>query len=169
MKNIELNGLVIDGSFYLGLRVGLTKYEIEKILGKRFGTADIETPDLDSYYIELKTGVVLSILFDKEDICYEINLDIEENKDSNLIVQFEQQIERIYRTIPFEKLVATILKLNVEWEFDNKRVYLQTVCIRLKNGLRLYYAFGNKSNNDYGLFSIKSILETHRFSAMPHV
>ena len=158
IKNVELNDIILYGSFYLGLKVGLSKHDIERILGKPFGNVDIETPDLNFYYIELKNGLVLSILFDKQDICFEINLNLEENKDLNLIIQFEDHLETINPTIPFEKLIAIISKLNVEWEFDIKKIYLQTICIRLKNGLRLYYAFGNK--NDYGFFSIKSIIET---------
>jgi len=167
MKNIELNDLIIDGVFYLGLRVGLPKNEIEKILGKSLTNADIETPDLLCFYVELVTGLVITIFFDKEDICYEIDLKFEENRHSKLILKVAQRTEKIDSTTPFDKLILNFLKLNLDWAFDNKRVYLQTVCIRLMNGLRLYYAFGSQVDNDYGLFSIKSILETHRFAALP--
>jgi hypothetical protein len=166
MKNIILNDLMINGNFFFGLEVGLAKKEIEKLLKQPLGTPDIETPDVNYYVVEIKTGVLLTIIFDKEDICFEIKLDLEENKDLNLIVQIEGTAERIDEDISFEKLISIISKLNIEWSFDSKRVYLQTVCVLLKNRLRLYYAFGEKNENDYGLFEIKSILETHRFSQL---
>jgi hypothetical protein len=145
MKNIEL---FINGSFYPGLTVGLTKSEIGKLSGQQLESPDFQTPDVDHYIVKMKTGIVLSMIFDKEDICFDISLRIKENEELN-------------EAISFEDLIA---KLNVAWEFDKKKTYLQTICIRLNNGLRLYYAFGNKDDNDYGLFSIRSILETHKFN-----
>lgn len=168
MKTIELNDLITNGDFYLGLKVGLRKDEIERVISKPLGIPDIETTDVNHYIIEMETGINLSIIFDKEDICFEIKLNLEENSNLNLIVQLEGQFERINEDISFEKLITIISKLNVEWEFDERRVYLQTICIRLKNGLRLYYAFGNKLENDHGLFLIGSILEPHKFSDLPH-
>src|SRR5688572_20755108 len=99
-KNIKLNDLVNTGSFLPGLRVGLEKYEIEKLLGKSLGKADIETPDLDWFYVELKSGLELSILFDKEGICFKIDLDVDENEKNDLIIQFDQQLEIINESTP---------------------------------------------------------------------
>jgi hypothetical protein len=166
MNSIELNDLFINARFFEHLIVGLTKENIEQLLGLEFGDPDIETPDISLYYIKLKSGFDVSIIFDKKNICYEINLDSDENRESNFFIRIDQSIEEINKNTPFEHLLSVISRLNIEWGFDYKRVYLQTVCILLENGLRLYYAFGSKKENDYGLFSIKLILENHELTAL---
>ena len=166
LNSIELNDLFINARFSEHLTVGLTKENIEQLLGLKFGDPDIETPDISLYYIELKSGLDVSIIFDKKNICYEINLDLDENREVNFFIRIDQSIEEINKNTPFEHLLSVIFMLNIEWEFDRKRVYLQTVCILLENGLRLYYAFGSKKENDYGLFSIKLILENHELTAL---
>jgi hypothetical protein len=157
MKKISLDNLLISGSFFPGLRVGLTKQAIEIIIGRMLDKVYLETPDLKCYLAEIKTDYFLTLYFDKNDLCFEIRLDFEKNKDLELIVQFG----RISENILFEKLISIILKSNVEWEFDIRRVYLQTVCVKLRNELRFFYAFGKKDENDFGLFAISSILEPH--------
>jgi hypothetical protein len=166
MKNsIELNDLFINARVFEHLTVGLTKENIEQLLGLKLKNPDIETPDINLYYIDLRSGLEVSVIFDKKNICYEINLDLDENSEANFFIRIDQSVEEINRHTPFEHLLSVICKLNIGWEFDRKRVYLQTVCILLENGLRLYYAFGSKKESDYGLFSIKLILENHELTA----
>jgi len=159
--NAKANDILITGSLYPGLKIGLTKSEIEKVLLLTFGKPDIETPDLEYYLIDTETGIVLTIIFDPKGICYEIKIDFKENKDLNLTVEVGEEIENINEHIPFEKLIEILSLLNIEWEFDRSKIYLQTICIRLKNGLRLYYAFGDRVSDDYGFFSLRLLLETH--------
>jgi hypothetical protein len=163
-KSIKINNIIIKGNFYSGLSVGLKKSEIEKIIGNAFKDPDIVTPDLNLYYIVLDTGLILSVIFDDEDVCFKIDLNIGENRNINLFVELDQgAIVEMNEFTTFDNIVTIFSNLNIVWEFDWKNVYMQTVCIRLGNGLRLFYAFGNKSENDYGLFSINSFLETHKF------
>lgn len=162
-KNVLLNKLFLEGQFGPGIKAGLTKPEIEKLLGHTLTNPDIVTPDVDSYYVDLETGVVLTILFDKKHVCYKVNLDIRENTHLDLVVELEGRVEELSREIPLQSLVQIIYSLNIPWEFDPKKVYMQTVCLHLENGLRLLYSFGKKEENDFGLFSIHSILEPYTF------
>lgn len=161
-----LNDLFITGRFSELITVGQTKDAIENTLGSPLGVPDIETPDVSLYYLEIKPGLVVSISFDKKSICYEIDLALEESIQTRFYLCLDNNSESIHEHIPFEQLLNIISKLNIEWQFDPKRVYLQTVCILLSNGLRLYYSFGNKENKDFGLFSIKSILEGHEYTSL---
>jgi len=164
--NIELNDLFITGKFSELITVGQTKDDIENTLGSPLGVPDIETPDVNLYYLEIKPGLVVSISFDKLNICYEINLALEEDTKTHFFIRLDNNTETIHEHIPFEHLLSINSKLNIEWQFDPKRVYLQTVCVLLNNGLRLYYSFGSKENKDFGLFSIKSILEGHEYTSI---
>lgn len=167
MKNsIELNDLFINARFSELFTVGLTKENIEQLLGLKLGNPDIETSDISLYYIDLISGLDVSMIFDKKNVCCEINLDLDENREANFFICIDQSIEEINKNTPFGHLLNVISRLNIGWQFDRKRVYLQTVCILLENGLRLYYAFGSKKENDYGLFSIKLILENHELTAL---
>lgn len=57
MRNIKLNDLLSEGIFYPELTVGLTRDEIEKVLGRTLGSAYIETEDVDHYIIDAHPGV----------------------------------------------------------------------------------------------------------------
>jgi hypothetical protein len=163
---IELNELFTTGRFSEHIRVGLTQEEIETTLGLRLGSPDIETPDVNLYFIEIKPGLVVSISFDKNNVCYEIDLAIDESPKTHFYLRFGDITEDIHQDIQFEHLLSLISSLNIKWHFDSQRTYLQTFCIFLDNGLRLYYSFGNKKDNDFGFFSIKSILENHRYTTL---
>src|SRR5690242_2858245 len=126
-KNIKINDLLSSGYFLPELRVGLKKQDIEKVLGKKLGPTDIETPDLNSFRIGLESGMQLSILFDKEEMCFKINFDLEENESNNLIFQCDQTIEILNENTSFDKLITILSNLSVEWQFDGRKTYLQTI------------------------------------------
>jgi hypothetical protein len=44
----------------------MQKHDIETILGKSLGEADVETDDVSCYLWEMDSGIVWSIFFDKE-------------------------------------------------------------------------------------------------------
>jgi hypothetical protein len=158
---MELNNLLVNSDFYPRLKVGQTKSEIEAISGIELGSPDIETEDVNYYELKMKTGLCLIVIFDKTDICFEIRLDIDKNQDIDFKIREGDNIRSFNANIHFDTLIDILTHLNSEWEFDKAGTYLQTVCIHLSNGLRLYYAFGDKGTGDYGFFSIKSILEGH--------
>ncbi|UPK67896.1 hypothetical protein [Chitinophaga filiformis] len=158
---MELTGLIVNGNFYPGLKVGQAKSVVEAVLGIRLSCPDIQTEDVNYYEIEMKAGVCLIIVFDKADVCFEIRLDLDKNRDVDFIINENDIIKAFDASISFDSLICILMQLNVAWTFDKEKTYLQTVCIHLSNGLRLYYAFGDESNGDYGFFSIKSVLEGH--------
>lgn len=158
---MELNNLLVNGEFYPKLKVGQTKREIEELLGLELGSPDIETDDVDYYMARIKTGICLVIIFDKSDVCFEIRLDLDKNEDIGFVIKSDDGVLVIDNKISFETLIAILFQLNIEWVFDKKRIYLQTACVSLGSGLSLYYAFGEKSDNDHGFVSIKSVLEGH--------
>jgi hypothetical protein len=164
MEKVALNTLICDGTFYAGLDVGLTKQEMETRLGYSLSDVYIDTPDVSHYLLELKDSLTLSVLFDKKDVCFELKFDLKDNRQVEMGLQCGNRWESITEDIPLERLLTTLADLNVEWTFDSQQVYLQTLCIRLNNGLRLYYAFGEKSQGDYGFFSIRSLLDTHELA-----
>lgn len=166
MEKVALNTLLSDGTFYTGIEVGLTKPEVETRLGYPLSDVYIDTPDVNHYLLKLKDGLILSVLFDKKDVCFELKLDLKENRQLNVGLQWDNRWESISEDIPLERLLTILADLNVEWTFDSQRTYLQTLCIRLTNGLRLYYAFGDKSLDDYGFFSIRSLLDTHELARL---
>jgi hypothetical protein len=157
MNTIELNDLIINGFFPAGLRAGLTKTEIEQVVP--LGDVYIDTPDITQYMVETNNGLCLSIIFDKQDLCVDMRLDLEENRDLDLVIRYEKEEIAIDENTPFEEIIEILAELDIEWAFDTKKTYLQTVCIRLKSAIRLYYAFGSKEVDDYGLFLITSIIE----------
>ncbi|MFD2885330.1 hypothetical protein [Chitinophaga cymbidii] len=158
---MELINLFTTGDFYPRLKVGQTKGEMENILGFELGEPDIETEDVDYYLLKMITGVCLVVLFDKEKICFEIRLDLDKNKHIDFMIKCNDHIQRFDSNISFESLIDIIRQMKIEWEFDKRRSYLQTICISLKNGLKVYYAFGERSADDYGFFSVKRVLEGH--------
>ncbi len=79
-KNINITDILINGSFDLGLKAGLTKLDVEKILSKPLGAPDIDTPDVDYYYMDMKTGVCLVMIFDKAGICYAMKIKLADNE-----------------------------------------------------------------------------------------
>ncbi|KAA2243809.1 hypothetical protein F0L74_15145 [Chitinophaga agrisoli] len=160
MKKIVLNELFSSGSFRSGLKAGLMKPAVEKQLGKSLeGSYLISTPDVDYYVVEMETDANLTVIFDKARRCDVVKISMKENLDRTLVIQLGEQEEVIDKNTSFDRLIEILLALNIEWEFDRAKVFLQVVCIRFKNGLRLFYAFGNKSENDHGLFEISSNLE----------
>jgi hypothetical protein len=158
---MELNSLFVQGDIFPGLKVGQTKKEIEFVLGSALGDPDIITPDVTYYVYETKAGVNLVIVFDKNDVCFEIRIDLDKNANAGFVVTLYNASQSINSSIHFDMVIDILRQLNIEWQFDTKKTYLQTVCILLKSGVRLYYAFGEKEANDYGFFSIKSVLEGH--------
>ncbi|WP_423735445.1 hypothetical protein [Chitinophaga caseinilytica] len=161
-KDILLNDLLINGLSRLGINVGMRKAEMETALGAALGKSYIETPDVVCYLVELKDGITWTINFDNQDNCYEIKID--ENRPINFLVSLGEERVKIDNTTTFDKLVEILHSLNIDWEFDEKRMYLQTACMRLDNGIRLFYAFGEKGDGDYGLFSLHFLLETHNYN-----
>lgn len=129
MNNIELNDLFINARFSKSIKVGFTKDNIEQLLGMRLGKPDVETPDVSWYYFELDSKLIVSLNFDKNEVCYEIKFKFKENKKANFFIRLEQGIEDINEEMPFDHLLNIISNLNISWEFDRKRVYLQTVCV----------------------------------------
>jgi hypothetical protein len=163
MTEIKLNSLVVDGISSLGFDVGMQKHDIETILGKSLGEADVETDDVSCYLWEMDNGIVWSINFDKEDTCFEIKLDFDEQA-SNFYIELAGQKECIDNTTTFERIVEIFCSLSLDWQFDIKRMYLQTACVRLPSRARLYFAFGNKKSSDYGLFLLSFLHESHKFN-----
>jgi len=163
-KNIDITDLLVNGSFDFGLKAGITKFDVEKILSKPLGAPDIETPDVDYYYMDMKTGVCLVIIFDKVGICYEMKIKLNDNEKINFVVQIGNKIEKIDDKISIDKLISILAGLNIKWTFDTKRMYMQTAIMLLQSGISLHYAFGEKKSNDYGLFVIQSNLANHEFS-----
>lgn len=136
------------------------KHEVEAILGKILDVAYLETADLKCYVVEIKTYCFLNLYFDNNEVCFEIRLDFDQNKGLVLILNSE----KITENISFMNLMDIILKSKVKWDFDSHRTYLQTICVRLGNGVRFYYSFGDKDMGDFGLFLITTILEPHRLT-----
>ncbi|NML37489.1 hypothetical protein HHL17_09835 [Chitinophaga sp. G-6-1-13] len=164
MNKVALNTLIRQGVFYGDLKVGLTKQDVESRLGHPLNDVYIDTPDLSHYILEMKDGQMLSALFDKKDVCFELKLDLEENKQVDIGLQWYDHWESINEDTSLERLLTILTDLNIDWEFDGQRVYLQTLCIQLNNGLRLYYAFGEKAQGDYGFFSIRSLWDSHELT-----
>lgn len=162
-RNVSINSLLVNGSFDLGLKAGLTKFDVEKIPGKPFGAADIETPDVDYYYVDMKAGVCLVIIFDKAGICYEMKIKLTDNEKINFVGEVGNKIEKINSKTSIDKIVSILSELNIEWKFDTKRMYLQTAILALESGISLHYAFGERKVKDYGLFAIQSNMENHEF------
>jgi len=162
-KNVNITGLLVNGSFGWGLKAGLTKFDVEKILNQPLSAPDIETPDVDYYYFDMKTGVCLVMIFDKAGICYEMKIKLSDNEKLNFVVQIGNKIEKINGKTSIDKIVSILSGLNVEWKFDTKRMYMQTAIMLLKSGISLHYAFGEKKLRDYGLFAIQSNMEGHEF------
>lgn len=142
----------------------MSKVYIEEILGRSLGQCDIETGDLRLYYVEGEAGIIWSFYFDLEDICFEIRLDCKENEATRLIINLHGKYTVINKDTPFDTLVSTLAELGLDWFFDVKRMYFQTACLNLANGLRLFFAFGEKADRDYGIFSFTFLLETHSYN-----
>jgi hypothetical protein len=157
-----LNDLFLDGQVVPGLKPGLSKSKVEEVLNMPLEDRSIDTPDLDYYYVELPCGLVLSMQFDKDEICFEIGLDLEQNKTMNLILKIDEYIEKVSEDITFDALITILFKLNIDWHFDIKRTYSKTVCIHSKNGVKFYYSFEDRVKNDYGLFSLRLLLDGHK-------
>lgn len=163
MINFKLNELIVTGVLPLGFSVGMQKNEIEMILGKHLDEPDIVTEDVYYYLVQMNEGAIWTLIFDKEHICFEAKLDFDENPFIDFGIQTEMGIEKITKETSFEKLVNILSYLKIDWCFDSKRTYLQTVCILLQNGLRIYFSFGDKEDNDFGLFSISALMESHKY------
>lgn len=149
---MELTSLIVNGNFYPGLKVGQAKSVVEALLGIQLSCPNIQTEDVNYYEIGLKTGVCLIIIFDKADVCFEIRLDLDKNHDVDFKIDENDIVKAFDASISFDSLISILMQLNVAWVFDKEKTYLQTVCIHLSNGLRLYYSFGDKSAGDYGFF-----------------
>lgn len=161
---MKLDSLIIDGISVLGFNTGMSKSEMEEVLGESFGESYIETEDLTCYLWERDNGVLWAIYFDKKDVCFEIKLNFDENTLPEFSIELKGQRKIISNKTTFEEIVETLHCLKLDWRFDVKRMYLQTACIHLPSGGRLYFAFGNKEDGDYGLFSLSFILESHEFN-----
>jgi hypothetical protein len=166
MNQIELVQLLNEQIHFEGLKVGLSKYDFEQILDKNLSDPAIETPDLTLFYIKLKSGITLSCSFDLSNICFDITIDFELNESLKIVFQDITKEEQIDKDSSFDWVISMLAKAKTNWEFDRKRIYRQTCCIRIKNGLRLFYAFGDKKGNDFGLFEIRSISENHPLTTL---
>lgn len=156
---MELNNLLVNGCFDC-LKPGQTKQHLEEALGRSIDSPDIDTPDVDYYEIDTEAGATLVIIFNKEGICAEIRLDFDKNESVRFVVDLGKgKSQQLKRDVSVDVLVDVLCSLGIEWEFDPKKIYLQTIVFRLANGLMLYYSFGEKKYRDYGFFSIKSALE----------
>lgn len=156
---MKLNNLLVSG-YFDNLRLGQTKQQLEEALGRNIGNPDIETPDADYYEVDTEAGVTLVIILNKAGICFEIRLDFDKNESVKFVVDlYKGKLQQLKRDVSVDILVDVLSRLGIEWEFDPKKIYLQTIVFRLNNGLMLYYSFGERKNRDYGFFSIKSALE----------
>lgn len=91
-------------------------------------------------------------------------MNVDENDSSNFYIRLGRQSEKIDDKTTFERIVDILSCLNLDWQFDTKRMYLQTACIRLPSGIRLYFAFGDKEVGDHGLFLLSFLLESHELN-----
>lgn len=163
MKNLNLNDLIVKGHSYIGINVGMSKIEIEEVFGKPLGKCDIVTDDVNYYLVQIRRELLWTLVFDKEDICFEIRLDLEKNENLHFYIEIRDKLKMVNNEMKLDDIIDFLSSFNINWQFDSKRIYLQTVCILLKNGLRMFFSFGDKESNDYGLFSISFLLESHKY------
>ncbi len=158
MKIININDVIFQGHFDNQLKAGLSKGNIENLPSKTFIFSH-EFGDGTCYYFDCQNDIELTILFNNQNIAFEIKLDIDDNWYHKKAISFiyDDKIIKL-KEISFDELVEFFDKMNIKWTFDKSKIYHQTICMKLSNDLRLLYCFGDKKNNDYGLSKIISTI-----------
>ena len=157
-----MNDLLLTGVLAPGITAGMTIQEINALLHQPLDQPDITTEDVDLYIIDLKGGPTVQLSFDKEQICYDISISAKYNGETTLFVDIGSDRIQIREEIAFTDLISIFQQLGIDWKFEKKRIYLQTVCVYLGNNVNCYYSFGRKEQNDFGFFDIRCLLNGHK-------
>lgn len=161
MSSFSVNHLFTsDLPFNHGLRVGMSYEEIKELQKQAF-TLSYSFPDGYHYFFQTLEGLNLNILFDKNWIACEIFLDFEENEESQFYLEHLGSRYEIRENMRLDDFIEFLSICQIEWNFHRNNTYLQTICLQLKNNIKVFYAFGDKSAQDFGLFRIKQSLDGH--------
>jgi hypothetical protein len=162
-NEFRLNEFILSGVLTPGITAGMTKDEISDKLNLPLDKPEIDTPDVDIFLVDLTGGIVVQLSFDKAQICYDISISTKYNEDTALFLEIDGVKMEVKEEIAFTDLTSIFERLNIDWTFNRKQTYLQTVCIDLGKGMHCYYSFGRKEDNDFGFFDIRCLLEGHKW------
>lgn len=150
----DFDALMGSGNFDRSISVGMNKKGHEKSLefSHDFG-------DGESYFFEVAGAFCLNVLVDLEGTIFRIDLDL----DDNSIARFKGRdtVLETSHEVDFLSLLEFFERNEYAWRFQKEATYLQTVGVRLDKNVIVFYHFGSKEDNDFGLGKLVSFLPGH--------